>query len=291
MDAAAHDAVAMRQALLVARRGEGCVEPNPMVGAVVADAEGRLVAEGWHERFGGPHAEVVAIERAGVAARGGTLYVTLEPCCHHGKTPPCTEAIRSAGISRVVVAAGDPFPAVNGGGISALRAGGIDVETGLLETEALRLTAPFRRIIGTGRPWVTAKWAMSLDGRIATATGESQWISGPKSRALVHRLRGRVDAIAVGIGTRWPIIRSSRPVPQAPALPCGLFLIPMPGCRQQGSWPLQPGRRPCWWSWGRMPRPPDSGFWKNSDVKSGPTTLLSGAKACRACWPNWGGGV
>ena len=201
MDAAAHDAVAMRQALLVARRGEGCVEPNPMVGAVVADAEGRLVAEGWHERFGGPHAEVVAIERAGVAARGGTLYVTLEPCCHHGKTPPCTEAIRSAGISRVVVAAGDPFPAVNGGGISALRAGGIDVETGLLETEALRLTAPFRRIIGTGRPWVTAKWAMSLDGRIATATGESQWISGPQSRALVHRLRGRVDAIAVGIGT------------------------------------------------------------------------------------------
>jgi diaminohydroxyphosphoribosylaminopyrimidine deaminase/5-amino-6-(5-phosphoribosylamino)uracil reductase len=201
MDATAHDAVAMRRALLLASRGEGCVEPNPMVGAVVADTEGRLVAEGWHERFGGPHAEVVALERAGLAARGGTLYVTLEPCCHHGKTPPCTEAIRSAGISRVVVAAGDPFPAVNGGGISALRAGGINVETGLLETEALRLTAPFRKLISTGRPWVTAKWAMSLDGRIATATGESQWISGTESRALVHGLRGRVDAIAVGIGT------------------------------------------------------------------------------------------
>ena len=201
MDAAAHDAVAMRRALLVAQRGEGCVEPNPMVGAVVADPAGRILAEGWHERFGGPHAEVMALRQAGATARGGTLYVTLEPCCHVGKTPPCTEAIRSAGISRVVVAAGDPFPAVDGRGIAALRAHGITVETGLLATEALRLTAPFRRLVGSSRPWVTAKWAMSLDGRIATATGESQWISAPESRALVHRLRGRVDAILVGIGT------------------------------------------------------------------------------------------
>ncbi len=192
---------AMRRALELARRGEGLVEPNPQVGAVVVDGHGQIVGEGCHERFGGPHAEVMALAAAGAAARGATLLVTLEPCCHHGKTPPCTDAVIAAGISRVVVATRDPFPAVNGSGIAALEAAGIPVETGLMAPEAERLIAPFRTLLTAGRPWVIAKWAMSLDGRIATATGESQWISGEASRGAVHRLRGRMDAILIGIGT------------------------------------------------------------------------------------------
>jgi diaminohydroxyphosphoribosylaminopyrimidine deaminase/5-amino-6-(5-phosphoribosylamino)uracil reductase len=196
------DLEAMRRALELARRGVGRVEPNPPVGAVVAAAAGdRIVGEGWHERFGGPHAEVIALAAAGTAARGGTLYVTLEPCCHHGKTPPCTEAVIAAGVARVVIAAGDPFPQVDGGGITRLRAVGITVECGLLEEEACRLTAAFRKLVTTGRPWVIAKWAMSRDGRLAGPAGSNRWISSPQSRAMVHELRGRVDAIVVGSGT------------------------------------------------------------------------------------------
>lgn len=191
----------MERALELARRGEGFVEPNPQVGAVVLATDGRVVGEGWHERHGGAHAEIVALAAAGEAARGGTLVVTLEPCCHHGKTPPCTEAVIAAGIRRVVVGAGDPFPAVAGGGIASLRAAGIEVEIGILSSEAERLTAPFRRLVTSGRPWVIAKWAMSLDGRIAAASGKSNWISGEASRGVVHQLRGRMDAILVGIGT------------------------------------------------------------------------------------------
>lgn len=195
------EAAVMGRALELARRGEGSVEPNPQVGAIVLSTDGTVLGEGWHARYGGPHAEVVALAAAGEAARGGTLLVTLEPCCHHGKTPPCTDAVIAAGIARVVVAARDPFPAVDGGGIAALRAAGIEVETGLRAAEAERLTAPFRRLIAAGRPWVIAKWAMSLDGRIAAASGDSRWISGEASRALVHALRGRMDAILIGIGT------------------------------------------------------------------------------------------
>jgi diaminohydroxyphosphoribosylaminopyrimidine deaminase/5-amino-6-(5-phosphoribosylamino)uracil reductase len=199
--AEASDIASMRRALDLARRGEGRVEPNPMVGAVICGPGGAIVAEGWHDRFGGPHAEAMAIAAAGGAARGGTLYVTLEPCCHHGKTPPCSEAIIAAGIRRVVVAAGDPFPEVAGGGIAALEAAGISVEVGLLAADAERLTAPFRRLVTSGRPWVIAKWAVSLDGRLAAAPGGDRWISSPESRELVHRLRGRMDAILIGIGT------------------------------------------------------------------------------------------
>jgi diaminohydroxyphosphoribosylaminopyrimidine deaminase/5-amino-6-(5-phosphoribosylamino)uracil reductase len=196
-----NDIEAMRRAIGLARQGEGRVEPNPMVGAVIVSAAGEVVGEGFHQRFGGPHAEVVALAAAGEAARGGTLYVTLEPCCHHGKTPPCTDAILAAGIARVVVAAGDPFPAVAGGGIAALRAAGVVVETGVCETESLRLTAPFRMLVTQGRPWVIAKWAASLDGLLAAPPGDDRWISSSESRALVHALRGRVDVILVGIGT------------------------------------------------------------------------------------------
>ena len=208
----------MRRALEVARLGEGFVEPNPLVGAVVAAGE-RIVAEGWHPRFGGPHAEVVALEAAGAAARGATLYVTLEPCCHHGKTPPCADAVIAAGVGRVVIAARDPFPAVNGGGIAALRAAGVAVETGLLEAEALRLTAPFRTLVTAGRPWVIAKWAMSRDRRAAAPPGAGRWVSSPESRALVHELRGRMDAILVGIGTALaddPLLTARPPGPRVP---------------------------------------------------------------------------
>jgi diaminohydroxyphosphoribosylaminopyrimidine deaminase/5-amino-6-(5-phosphoribosylamino)uracil reductase len=191
----------MRRALDLASRGAGRVEPNPMVGAVVATAAGEVVGEGWHESFGGPHAEAMALAVAGGAARGATLYVSLEPCCHHGKTPPCSEAIVAAGISRVVIAAGDPFPEVAGGGVAALRRAGIVVEIGLLEAEAVRLTAPFRTLVTRGRPWVVAKWAASLDGRLAAAPGGDRWISSPESLALVHELRGRMDGVLIGIGT------------------------------------------------------------------------------------------
>ena len=211
----------MRRALELARRGAGRVEPNPLVGSVVAtpDGGGRIIAEGWHDRFGGPHAEVVALGAAGPAARGATLYVTLEPCCHHGKTPPCTAAVIAAGIVRVVVAAGDPFPAVQGGGIAALRAAGIAVETGLFEAEARRLTAAFRTLVKTGRPWVIAKWAMSRDRRLAAPPGGDRWISSPESRAIVHELRGRMDAILVGIGTALaddPLLTARPPGPRSP---------------------------------------------------------------------------
>lgn len=192
---------AMQHALALAARGFGAVEPNPPVGAVIVDDSGRCLGEGWHQRFGGPHAEIVALEHAGAAARGATLYVTLEPCCHFGKTPPCSRAVIAAGVKRVIVAMSDPAPHVAGGGIAELRAAGIEVEIGLCEVEARALTAPFVRWITEKRPWVHAKWAMTLDGKIASRTGHSQWITGSESRAVVHTLRGRMDAVVVGIGT------------------------------------------------------------------------------------------
>ena len=172
-----------------------------MVGAVVLSADGRLVGEGYHERYGGPHAEAIALAAAGEAARGGTLYVTLEPCCHHGKTPPCTDAVLRSGVRRVVAAMGDPFPQVAGGGLKLLRDAGLDVAVGVCEAEARRLNAPYLKLLRTGKPWVIAKWAMTLDGKIATRTGDSKWISGEESRRRVHELRGRVDAVIVGRGT------------------------------------------------------------------------------------------
>ncbi len=192
---------AMRRALELARRGFGFVEPNPAVGAVIVDDGGRVVGEGWHERFGGSHAEVHALATAGEAARGATLYVTLEPCCHFGKTPPCTRAIIAAGIRRVIVGTIDPAAHAKGSGIAELRVAGVEVEVGVMESEARRLIAPFTKLTTSGLPWVHAKWAMTLDGKIATRTGSSQWITNEASRAVVHQLRGRMDAIIVGIGT------------------------------------------------------------------------------------------
>jgi diaminohydroxyphosphoribosylaminopyrimidine deaminase/5-amino-6-(5-phosphoribosylamino)uracil reductase len=191
------DATYMARAVQLAKQGEGFVEPNPMVGCVIVRG-GTTIAEGWHQCFGGPHAEVEALTAAGSSALGATMYVTLEPCCHHGKTPPCTDAILAAGIKRVVVAQQDPFAEVSGQGVELLRAKGISVDTGVGEAAARKLNAPYRSLIERGRPWVIAKWAMTLDGKIASRTGHSQWISSEQSRECVHKLRGRVDAVMVG---------------------------------------------------------------------------------------------
>src|ERR1700722_11011575 len=156
------DAAWMARALELAERGRGAVEPNPLVGAVVV-RDGRLVGEGWHQRYGEAHAEVHALAAAGEAARGATLYVTLEPCCHHGKTPPCTEAILRSGIRRIVAAMADPFPQVAGKGVAILRAAGVEVVLGVAEAEARRLNAPYLTLLATGRPYVHLKWAMTLD--------------------------------------------------------------------------------------------------------------------------------
>jgi diaminohydroxyphosphoribosylaminopyrimidine deaminase/5-amino-6-(5-phosphoribosylamino)uracil reductase len=194
----------MARALQLARRGQGRVEPNPMVGCVLV-GNGRVLAEGFHRYYGGPHAEVEALRRAAKAGvrgvRGCTAYVTLEPCNHHGKTPPCTEALIAAGVGRVIAAHRDPFPQVAGNGFRRLREAGVEVASGLLADEAAELNAPFLTRVVSGRPYVIAKWAQSLDGKIATPQGDSKWISGEPARRLVHRLRARVDAIAVGLNT------------------------------------------------------------------------------------------
>jgi diaminohydroxyphosphoribosylaminopyrimidine deaminase/5-amino-6-(5-phosphoribosylamino)uracil reductase len=209
----------MTRALALARGGEGLVEPNPMVGCVIAQA-GQVVGEGWHRRFGGPHAEVEALRVAGQRAKGATLYVTLEPCRHFGKTPPCTQAILAAGVRRVVCAMRDPFPAASGRGVAELQAAGVLVEVGLLEADSAELNAPYLKLLSRGRPWVIAKWAMTLDGRLATRTGDSRWISSEESRAIVHQLRGRVDAIVVGSGTAQiddPLLTARPPGPRTAA--------------------------------------------------------------------------
>jgi diaminohydroxyphosphoribosylaminopyrimidine deaminase/5-amino-6-(5-phosphoribosylamino)uracil reductase len=194
------DVTHMKLALRLAARGAGWVSPNPMVGAVVVK-DGRVVGRGWHRRAGAPHAEVEALAAAGEAARGADLYVTLEPCNHQGRTPPCTQAILAAGVRRVIIAARDPNPQVTGGGAEFLAARGVEVQEGLLAAEARRLNEAWMHWLNTGRPWVVAKAACSLDGKIATVGGESQWLTGEAARALGHRLRHRVDAITVGIGT------------------------------------------------------------------------------------------
>ena len=191
----------MRRALQLAELGRGRTSPNPLVGAVVLDGAGQLVGEGYHARAGEPHAEVGALAQAGARARGGTLVVTLEPCCHHGRTPPCSQAVIAAGIARVVVAMADPNPQVGGGGLAELRAAGIEVISGVAEAEARALNRAFCHRITTGRPLGILKWAMSLDGRTALANGASQWISGPVARTWVHQLRARCDAVIVGGGT------------------------------------------------------------------------------------------
>lgn len=199
----ATDAGFMAQAVELARKGEGWVNPNPQVGCVIV-RDGDVIGEGWHTRFGGPHAERAALtdcERRGQNARGATVYVTLEPCSHKGKQPPCADALIEAGVARVVVGSADPNPLVAGKGCARLREAGIAVEEGICQEECDKLNAPFFHFISTGAPFVIAKFAETLDGKVATHTGASRWITGSAARARVHADRARFAAIMVGVGT------------------------------------------------------------------------------------------
>lgn len=197
---AERDRTYMERALSLAIRGRGRTSPNPMVGAVLTRG-GTIIGEGYHAVAGGDHAEVIALKAAGGSTAGAVCYVTLEPCVHHGKTPPCTEALVQAGITKVVVAACDPNPVVAGKGVQRLRQAGIAVEVGLLQEEAVRLNEAYFKYMQTGKPFVVLKAALSLDGKLATRTGDSRWITGDPARRRVHEIRNTVDAVIVGIGT------------------------------------------------------------------------------------------
>ena len=196
----ATDHALMARALRLAERGAYTARPNPMVGCVIA-RDGEVVGEGWHQRKGGPHAEVFALQAAGDRARGATAYVSLEPCAHHGSTPPCADALVAAGVVRVVAAMRDPFPSVDGAGFDRLKVAGIAVEHGLMEAQARELNRGFLARVERGRPWLRVKLAMSLDGRTAMASGDSKWISGEASRHDVQRWRARSGALLTGAGT------------------------------------------------------------------------------------------
>ena len=208
----------MQLALTLAARGRGHVEPNPMVGAIIVRNH-KIVGRGWHRQFGGPHAEIEALRQAGAQAKNATVYVTLEPCCHTGKTGPCTDALIKAGFKRVVAAMTDPYPQVHGRGFARLRRAGVEVRVGVGQPQARQLNLPFIKRITTGLPYVIAKWAQTLDGCVADRHNHSRWISSTASRQQVHLMRGRVDAIMVGIGTARaddPILTARLPRGQKP---------------------------------------------------------------------------
>ena len=226
------DAEYLARALELAERGRGGTAPNPVVGAVLV-RDGEVVGEGWHERAGGPHAEIVALEAAGEDAQGATLYVSLEPCAHHGRTPPCADAVLAAGVTRVVAGVGDPNPETNGEGFDRLRAAGVEVELpgGELEWRARVQNEAFRVWMARGRPFVVYKVAVTLDGRV-TVPG-SRWVSGEESRLRVHELRAAMDAVAVGMGT----VRADDPQLTAR----GVETVPQPRRLAFGSAPLPEG--------------------------------------------------
>lgn len=251
----------MALAIALGRRGLGRVWPNPAVGCVIV-AGGRIVGRGWTQAGGRPHAETEALAQAGAAARGATAYVSLEPCAHHGRTPPCAEALVAVGVARVVTAIEDPDPRVSGRGHAILRAAGIAVATGVRAAEARAAQAGFLSRIERGRPMVTLKLAASLDGRIATAAGESRWITGPEARRVVHAMRARHDAVLVGGGTARAddpalTVRGLGPVPQPVRIVATRFLdLPAGGtlgrtAREAPVWLLhgpraEAGRRAAW---------------------------------------------
>jgi diaminohydroxyphosphoribosylaminopyrimidine deaminase/5-amino-6-(5-phosphoribosylamino)uracil reductase len=195
-----NDTTYMKRALTLAKKGRGTTSPNPLVGCVIVK-NGTIIGEGWHKRAGGHHAELHALEMAGAAAHSSDVYVTLEPCSHTGKTPPCCDALIRAGVKRVVAGMSDPNPRVNGGGLQALQQAGIETTCGVLEEQCRSINRPFIKFITTGQPYVTYKCAMTLDGKIASVTGESRWISCEASRKIVHRMRADSDAIMVGVDT------------------------------------------------------------------------------------------
>ena len=229
----------IRRALDLAARGRGAVSPNPLVGCVIAGPRGEVIGEGFHAELGGPHAEVAALADArerGADTTGSTMYVTLEPCAHHGRRPPCTDAILAAGIARVVIASDDPSEKASGRGPGILRDGGVDVAwvDGPEAAAARLLNQPFRKHARTGRPLVILKSALTLDGRTATGSGDSKWISGEGSRELVHHWRAEADAVAVGIGTALAddALLTARDVRRPPAAaPCGLRFAGSPAAR------------------------------------------------------------
>lgn len=190
----------MTLALELAEKGRGKVEPNPMVGAVLVK-DGEIMGKGYHQVFGGSHAEIHAINEAGENCKGATLYVSMEPCAHYGKTAPCTDAIIKGGITKVITTVIDPNPVTSGKGIQKLKAAGIEVRIGVMESQAKKLNASFFKLMQKGLPYVIVKWAMSLDGKIATRTGSSKWITSEESRMYVHKIRGQVDGVLVGINT------------------------------------------------------------------------------------------
>ena len=194
------DEIFMEKALILARRGLGKTSPNPMVGALVVKG-GKILGKGYHRRYGGAHAEVIALRNTEGDMKGASMYVTLEPCCHHGLTPPCVDALIGAGMSRIVVGTPDPNPRVNGKGIKILRDHGIQVKVGVLEERCRELNETYFKYMQTGMPLVTLKFAQSLDGRIATKMGRSQWLSSPEALSLTHKLRSIHDGVLVGIGT------------------------------------------------------------------------------------------
>ncbi len=196
----ANDEKYMQRALRLAIRGQGRVEPNPMVGCVIVK-HGRVLGAGYHRRFGGPHAEIEALRNCSESPRGATVYVTLEPCCHHGKTPPCVDALLDAGVARVVAPHADPNPNVSGRGFATLRKHGMTIDIGPGAAPATQLNAPFFKLMRQQRPWLILKWAQSLDGKIATHTGNAKWISDEACRNHAHRVRARLDGIIVGVGT------------------------------------------------------------------------------------------
>lgn len=198
--ASRNDEKHMRRAIELALKGKGRTRPNPIVGAVLVK-NGRVVGEGYHRKAGGPHAEILALRQAGGRAQGADLFINLEPCCHHGRTPPCTEALIRAGVRRVVVGQRDPNPQVAGRGLRALRRAGIEVLCGVLEKDCREINLAFNKYIVSGRPWTLLKTAMSLDGKIATRKGDSRWITGARARRVVHEMRAGADAILVGTGT------------------------------------------------------------------------------------------
>ena len=214
----------MRRALFLAQARGRTVSPNPKVGAVLVK-NGRIVGEGGHSQYGGPHAEILALRQAGSKAKGATLYVTLEPCSHHGKTPPCVEAVLRAGVKKVIAAMKDPFPLVRGRGFQILRKAGVRVQSGVLEKESRGINQAFIFSVTHGRPWVLLKAAMSLDGKMATVSGRSRWITGPAARRKAHELRAQSDAILVGSGTA---------LKDNPSL-----TVRLPGFKRKDGWPLR----------------------------------------------------
>ena len=219
-----NDSDYMSIALKLARKGCKKVSPNPMAGAVIV-REGRIIGQGSHLYFGGPHAERNALASLTESPRGATLYVTLEPCCHHGKTPPCTDAIIESGIRRVVIGTRDPNPMVSGKGTKILVANGIEVTEGILEEECRELNHVFFHYIKTGRPLVIMKYAMTLDGKTATFAGHSRWITGERARRRVHEDRSRYSAVMCGVEPYWPMIPCLHAVSRIPGIRCGLSAI------------------------------------------------------------------